>query len=144
MKMTMRKSVRAFTLIEILIVVAIIGLLAGVLYKGLVGTQDDANRKIASIDVRTSMKLPLERYKIDMGSYPSTSEGLAALLVAPANAAGSWRGPYMEEGNGKAPTDPWREPYIYRYPGTKNKNKYDLFSKGVDKTEGTEDDIGNW
>ena len=90
------------------------------------------------------MKLPLERYKMDMGSYPSTAEGLNALLVAPANAAGGWHGPYMDDEGGKVQLDPWHEPFQYRFPGTKNKMKYDLFSKGPDKTEGTEDDIGNW
>ncbi len=144
MNMTMKTSVRAFTLIEILIVVTIIGLLAGVLFKGLGGAQDAAQIKIAGIAVRSSMKLPLERYKMDMGSYPSTAEGLNSLLVVPGNAAGSWRGPYMDDEGGKVQLDPWHEPFQYRFPGSKNKMKYDLFSKGPDKTEGTEDDIGNW
>ena len=140
----MKTSVRAFTLIEILVVVAIIGLLAGVLLKGLAGGKDSADIGVVKIFIQAGMKTSLERYKIDMGSYPSTSEGLMALLVAPPNSADSWRGPYMDDEKGKIPLDPWREPYQYRYPGTKNKTKYDLFSKGLDKTEGTEDDIGNW
>lgn len=140
----MKTSVRAFTLIEILVVVAIIGLLAGVLLKSMIGAQDQANIGVAKIFIQAGMKTSLERYKIDMGSYPSTSEGLISLIVAPSNAADSWRGPYMEDDKGKLPQDPWHEPYQYRYPGTKNKIKYDLYSKGPDKIEGTEDDIGNW
>ena len=142
--MKLKTSVRAFTLIEILIVVAIIGLLAGVLLKSLVGAQDSAQIGVAKIFIQAGLKTSLDRYKIDMGSYPSTSEGLNALLVAPANGAESWHGPYMDADGGKFPLDPWHEPYQYRYPGTKNKTKYDLYSKGPDKTEGTEDDIGNW
>lgn len=142
--MKIKNLVRAFTLIEILVVVAIIGLLAGVLLKGLVGGQDAAYIGVAKIFIQSGLKTSLERYKIDMGSYPSTAEGLPALLVAPPNAAESWHGPYMDDDKGKVPLDPWREPYQYRFPGTKNKTKYDLFSKGPDKTEGTEDDIGNW
>jgi general secretion pathway protein G len=142
--MKMKTSVRAFTLIEILIVVAIIGLLASVLLKGLGGAKDQADVGITKIFIQSGLKTSLERYKIDMGSYPSTAEGLAALLAAPSNGAENWHGPYMEDEKGKLPTDPWREAYLYRYPGTKNKIKYDLYSKGPDKTEGTEDDIGNW
>lgn len=140
----MKTSVRAFTLIEILVVVAIIGLLAGVLLKSMVGAQDQAQIGVAKIFIQAGLRTSLDRYKIDMGGYPSTSEGLNALLVAPANAVDSWHGPYSEADGGKFPLDPWREPYQYRFPGTKNKTKYDLFSKGPDKTEGTEDDIGNW
>ncbi len=142
--MNMKSSVRAFTLIEILVVVAIIGLLAGVLLKGVGGAHDQAEKSVARIFIQTGLKTSLERYKLDMGSYPSTAEGLRALLAAPSNAGESWHGPYMDDENGKLPTDPWHEPYQYRYPGTKNKTKYDIFSKGPDKTEGTEDDIGNW
>ena len=142
--MITKKSVRAFTLIEILIVVAIIGLLAGVLLKGLGGAQDQAQVGVAKIFIKTGLRTSLERYKIDMGSYPTTAEGLNALLAAPSNAGDAWHGPYSEAEGGKMQLDPWREPYQYRFPGTKNKGKYDLFSKGPDKTEGTEDDIGNW
>lgn len=140
----MKTSVRAFTLIEILIVVAIIGLLAGVLVSNYDKIFDDAKIKTTKIFLKTNLRTSLERYKMDMGSYPNTSEGLAVLMTAPANAAENWHGPYFEVDGGKLPVDPWLEPYQYRFPGTKNKTKYDILSKGPDKTEGTEDDIGNW
>ncbi len=142
--MKLKTSVRAFTLIEILVVVAIIGLLAGILLRGVGNSFDKAQISAARIAVQTSLRTSLDKYKLDMGSYPSTSEGLASLLVAPASGAENWHGPYVEADGGKLGLDPWNEPYQYRFPGTHNKNKYDLFSKGPDKTEGTEDDIGNW
>lgn len=140
----MKTSVRAFTLIEILVVVAIIGLLASVLLKGVGNSFDTAQVKIARIFIQTGLRTSLDKYKLDIGSYPTTGEGLTSLLVAPANANENWRGPYAEADGGKLQADPWGEPYQYRFPGTKNKTKYDLFSKGPDKIEGTEDDIGNW
>lgn len=84
------------------------------------------------------------RYKIDVGDYPSTAEGLAAMVAAPANKAERWRGPYIDAPGGRIPADPWGEAYRYRFPGTRNPGGYDLYSIGPDKTEGTEDDIGNW
>lgn len=133
---------RAFTLIEILVVIAIVGLLAGLFIANTEKIFGQSQESIARVFVRDAMKLPLMAYTRDLGSYPSTAEGLAALVTAPANAGERWRGPYIE-GN-KVPTDPWGEPYQYRYPGTRQKGSYDLFSKGPDKTEGTADDIGNW
>lgn len=134
----------AFTLLEILVVLAIIGLLAGLAITNsdkIFGQSQDA---VTRIFVRDSLKTSLVRYKIDLGDYPSTAEGLAALITAPAGKAERWRGPYIEATANRLPSDPWGEPYQYRYPGLKNKGGYDLFSKGPDKTEGTEDDIGNW
>lgn len=138
------RSLRAFTLIEILVVVAIVGLLVGLLVTNTDKIFGQSQEVVARVFVRDSMKIALTRYKQDMGSFPSTAEGLGALLVAPANAADRWHGPYLEVPGGKLPLDPWAEPYQYRYPGTRNKDSYDLYSKGVDKTDGTSDDIGNW
>ena len=134
----------AFTLLEILVVLAIIGLLAGLAITNADKIFGDSQGAVAKIFVRDSLKTSLVRYRIDVGDYPSTAEGIAALLAAPANKADRWRGPYIDVQGGVAPVDPWGEPYQYRYPGVKNKGGYDLFSKGVDKAEGTEDDIGNW
>lgn len=137
-------AVRAFTLVEILVVVAIIGLLAGLFFTNTDKIFGQSQEMIARIFVRDSFKTALVRYKIDLGDYPSTTEGLAALLTAPSSGADRWRGPYAEVSGTQLPPDPWGEPYQYRYPGTHNKVGYDLFSKGPDKTEGTADDIGNW
>ena len=98
----------------------------------------------SSIFVNSSIKTPLVRYRIDMGDYPSTNEGLAALITAPGDAGNKWRGPYLDVSGGKVPVDPWKQPYEYRYPGVKNAGGYDLYSKGRDKTAETADDIGNW
>jgi general secretion pathway protein G len=137
-------SRRAFTLLEILVVLAIIGLLVGLAVTKVGGIFGSNQEEIARLFVNSSVKTPLTAYRINMGSYPSTAEGLQALVTPPASKADSWKGPYIETPGGKLPVDPWQEPYIYRYPGVKNKDSYDLFSKGADKTEGTPDDIGNW
>ncbi|MBW8781246.1 MAG: type II secretion system major pseudopilin GspG [Verrucomicrobia bacterium] len=137
-------SRRAFTLLEILVVLAIIGLLAGLAISRVTDIFGSKSGDIARLFVQTSMETPLTAYRINMGDYPSTAEGLQALVAAPQNKADRWQGPYIKAPGGKLPTDPWGELYQYRYPGTHNKNSYDLFSKGPDKIEGTPDDIGNW
>lgn len=139
-----RASRRAFTLLEILVVLAIIGLLVGLAVTRVGGIFGAKQEDIARLFVNSSVKTPLTAYRIDMGGYPSTAEGLQALVTAPQNKGDNWKGPYIETPGGKLPSDPWQEPYVYRYPGVKNKDNYDLFSKGADKTEGTPDDIGNW
>ena len=140
----MKSNLRAFSLIEILVVVAIIGLLAGLLITNTDKIFGQSQQVVAKVFVHDSLKTSLTRYRIDVGDYPSTAEGLAALLTAPPSAADRWRGPYLEVPGNKLPVDPWGEPYQYRNPGVKNKGGYDLYSKGPDKTEGSEDDIGNW
>lgn len=134
----------AFTLLEILVTLAIIGLLAGLAISNSDKIFGQSQEAVARIFVRDSLKTSLTRYRIDLGDYPSGAEGLNALLTAPANRAERWRGPYAEAPGGKLPLDPWGEAYRYRYPGVKNKGGYDLYSTGPDKADGTEDDIGNW
>jgi general secretion pathway protein G len=133
---------RGFTLLEILVVLAILGLLVGVLVKNVAGGFKSGEAATAKIFVNSTAPTLLVRYRIDVGDYPSTAEGLDALANAPAGKAERWRGPYVD--GGKLPIDPWGEPFAYRYPGTRNRTGYDVFSKGPDKTEGTADDIGNW
>jgi general secretion pathway protein G len=134
----------AFTLLEILVTLAIIGLLAGLAISNSDKIFGQSQETVARIFVRDSLKTSLVRYKIDLGDYPSTAEGIAALITAPSGKAERWRGPYIEAAGGRAPVDPWGEAYRYRYPGTKNKGGYDLYSVGPDKADGSEDDIGNW
>ena len=133
---------RGFTLVEILVVITIIGLLAGLTIANFGKLFGGSQVDIARLFVRQSMKTPLVTYRLQMGAYPSTDEGLQALLAAPPGKADRWRGPYVE-GN-KIPPDPWGEPYQYKCPGVHNKDGYDLWSKGPDRTDGTDDDIGNW
>lgn len=133
-----------FTLLEILVVLAIIGLLAGLAISNSDKIFGQSQEAVAKVFVRDSLKTSLVRYRIDLGDYPSTAEGMQALLTAPAGKAERWHGPYIDASGDRVPVDPWGEPYQYRYPGVKNKDSYDLFSKGPDKTEGTGDDVGNW
>jgi len=136
------RQAAGFTLLEILVVLAIIGLLVGLAVSNVGKIFGGSQTDIARIFVTTSMQTPLTTYRIHMGDYPSTSEGLAALVNAPSAKADRWQGPYLADGN--LPKDPWGEPYQYRNPGTHNKTGYDLWSKGPDKQDGTPDDVGNW
>ena len=147
MKHSLSRSARrqgGFTLLEILVVLAIIGLLVGLVVSNTDKIFGQSQEAVARIFVRDSLKTPLVRYRIDMGDYPSTSEGLQALIAPTPGNADRWKGPYMDVSGGKLPLDPWGQPYEYRYPGVKNVGGYDLYSKGVDKTAETADDIGNW
>jgi general secretion pathway protein G len=137
-------KISAFTLLEILVTLAIIGLLAGLAISNSDKIFGQSQEAVARVFVRDALKTSLVRYRIDLGDYPTTSEGIAALIVAPSGKAERWRGPYIDVPGGKVPTDPWGEPYRYRYPGTKNKGGFDLYSVGPDKNDGSEDDIGNW
>ena len=133
-----------FTLLEILVVLAIIGLLVGLTVSNSDKIFGSSQTAVARIFVRDSLKTSLVRYRIDLGDYPSTAEGIQALLTAPAGKTERWRGPYIDAPGNRLPVDPWGEPYQYRFPGTKNPGSYDLYSKGPDKVDGTEDDLGNW
>jgi general secretion pathway protein G len=137
-----RRAARAFTLLEILIALAILGLLVGLAVTNLDKIFGNSQESVVKVFVQESIKIPLNTYRINMGSFPSTSEGLQALVTPPGSNADNWRGPYIADG--KLPNDPWGEPYQYAYPGTHNKNGYDIWSKGPDKQSGTGDDIGNW
>ena len=137
-----RRAARAFTLLEILIALAILGLLVGLAVTNLDKIFGNSQESVVKVFVQESIKIPLNTYRINMGSFPSTSERLQALVTPPASNADNWRGPYIADG--KLPNDPWGEPYQYAYPGTHNKNGYDIWSKGPDKQSGTGDDIGNW
>lgn len=130
-----------FTLLEILVVLAIIGLLAGLAIVQVGGIHSRAEITVARLAVDDSLRTVLNSYKFSTGSYPSTSDGLRALLVQPANNS-RWAGPYIDKA--LALVDPWGEPYQYEYPGRHNKTGYDLWSKGPDKQAGTADDVTNW
>jgi general secretion pathway protein G len=143
---TIRDARRAFTLLEILVVLAIIGMLVGLAVRGVSAALDGAKLSTAKIFVTSTMKVALTRYKLDMGDYPTTTEGLQALITAPADAAnvGSWHGPYDSEDTA-VPLDPWQRPYQYAYPSTHAAAgviTFDLWSLGP--TPDGAAMIGNW
>ncbi len=138
---TRQRRKAGFTLVEILLVIALIALLAGFLIVNAGNIFGSNQQEIAKTWVNTTIKTPLFAYMANMGSYPSTEEGLKALKTAPEGKATRWKGPYIE---GSMPNDPWGNPYQYKYPGERNKQGYDVWSMGPDGQSGTADDIGNW
>lgn len=120
---------RGFTLLELLVVVAIIGLLAAYVGPKYFGQLGKSEQTLAKAQIE-SFNRALASYRLDVGSFPTTEEGLNALTVKPANAA-KWNGPYLAKA---LPLDPWDKPYIYRAPGAKS--EYDLLSYGKDGQPG--------
>ena len=131
-----------FTLMEILIVIALLGGIIAIVVVNLGDTFSRSSADIEKIKITQSFDTALIQYRMNVGSYPTTEEGLKALLVAPDGKADRWRGPYLKDE--KALIDSYGKPYAYRYPGTHNPTKYDLWSFGPDGQDGTADDIGNW
>lgn len=136
------RRMSGFSLIEILIVIALIAVLATVAIGNLGGIFSGQQDKVAGLFVKQTLDTALVPYRLDVGNYPSTEEGLTALMKAPASKEAKWKGAYLKE----LPLDPWGNPYQYRYPGSKNINAargYDAWSWGPDGSESA-DDIGNW
>ena len=132
----------ALTLIEVMIVLVILIILSTMGVYGVQAALSQAKKREATIFVN-SMKGPLEQYWLDHGDFPSTADGLQALVSAPAGVditKGEW--PYVSS-NAVKP-DPWGQLYQYMCPGQRNPTSYDLWSLGPDKTPDTGDEIGNW
>lgn len=127
-----------FTLIEVMVVVVILGILAAVVVPNIMDKPDEARINKTKQDVR-ALEEALNRYKLDNYDYPSTEQGLAALVTKPGGTPEPkrWKGPYVK----KVPNDPWQNPYQYMNPGVHG--KIDVFSTGKDAAS-PEDDIGNW
>ena len=139
-KAPLRVSEQGFTLLEIMVVVVIIGLLAAAVVPQLIGNVDRAAVGRAKQDVR-QIENSLNLYRLDNFRYPSTSEGLEALVTNPGEAiAPNWRQVLTS-----VPRDPWDQPYHYASPG--QHGDFDVFTYGADRQEGGEGvnaDIGNW
>ena len=125
--------------------IAVYGSLAFVLVAVLMpspgGIFNGSQEEVAKLFVTQEIDPPLLKYKWDTGHYPTTQQGLMALIKEPAGITG-WKGPYRSKNT--VPLDPWKNPYHYRYPGIHNPNSYDTWSSGTPKTEGHPEDIGNW
>jgi general secretion pathway protein G len=117
---------QGFTLLELLVVLAILGLLIGLVAPAALRQLGSAKEKIAhqSIERLTSV---LDIYKLDVGSYPTTEQGLQALIVRPEGVT-HWSGPYLK--GEKVPEDPWGHPFLYRMPSERPGHDYDLYSLG--------------
>ncbi|EMG39088.1 general secretion pathway protein G [Desulfocurvibacter africanus PCS] len=129
-----------FTLIEILIVVFIIGLLAALVGPQLFKRVGGAKQKMARTQIEV-LGTALDTYRLDVGQYPSSEQGLTALVTQPGDVQ-TWDGPYLRK---EVPADPWGSQYIYRSPG--EHGEYDLLSLGADKAEGGEgenQDVASW
>ena len=126
---------RAFTLVEMLLVVTIIGILAALVIPKIVGRSEQARQTAARADI-AAIKTALDAFEVDNGFYPKSIQDL---VTAPSNAK-NWHGPYLD----KLPQDPWGDNYVYYFPGKRNAGSYDLLSVGPDGKEGTDDDVGNW
>lgn len=131
-----------FTLIELMLVVIIIGALAAMILPRLAGRSEQARVAIAKSDINANIAIALDLYELDNGTYPTTEQGLKALMMSPSSSPTpvNWNGPYLK----KEPKDPWGNLYKYAFPAVHNsRGDYDLYSLGLDGTEG-EDDVVNW
>ena len=139
-KSRVRSSSSGFTLIELLVVLAIIALLAGLVGPTVLNQLGGAKTKTAKIQIK-DLEMALEMYKLDVGAYPSSTEGLESLVQKPSDADG-WNGPYLKS---DVPKDPWKNDYYYVYPGTRA--EIDIYSFGQDGAQGGDgenSDVENW
>jgi general secretion pathway protein G len=129
-----------FTLLELLVVIVIIGLLAGMVAPRYFDQIGKSNTKIARAQI-VSLEKALDQYRLDVGRYPTTDEGLDSLYVKPNNEE-KWQGPYLKKA---VPMDPWGRPYVYKSPG--DHSEVDLSTLGADGQPGgtgENADVGNW
>ena len=128
-----------FSLIEVMVVLLIIGIMASMVAPQILGNQEEAQLKKAAVDIQ-QMESALEMYKLRNNRFPTTEQGLEALVTAPT--IDPIPRNYPEGGFIKRlPEDPWGNDYVYVYPGKHNEGSFDVFSKGPDGLLGTEDDI---
>ncbi len=129
-----RRAQLGMTLVEIMVVIVIIGMVMGMVGASVFGSLGNAQRDVASSQIKKFGEA-LDLYKLALRKYPSTGEGLKALVTPPNN-----QEPFMKE----IPKDPWDNEYSYVFPGTHNQGSYDICSNGPDMTAGTADDVCNY
>lgn len=136
-----RRRASGFTLIEIMVVVVILGILAALIAPNVISRIDEAQVTKVKQDLR-AIESALKLYRLDRFRYPTTEEGLNALVNRPSDASAPWpQGGYLD----RLPTDPWNRPYLYLQPG--NNGEFDVYTLGRDGQQGGEGldaDIGNW
>jgi general secretion pathway protein G len=133
-------EVPGFTLIELLLVLVILATLAAVVTPKFTKRSEQARITAAKTQI-SLFEVALDAFEIDVGRYPTTPEGIRALVEKPATDADGWLQPYLRR---DVPKDPWGNEYVYRYPGQYNEDGYDLYSLGPDRKLGGDDDITNW
>jgi general secretion pathway protein G len=134
------KQQKGFTLVELIVVVIIIGLLAGLVVPQFIKQEEKATAKAAKAQIEL-LGTALDTFRLDVGRYPTTQEGLQALNQKPGG-ADRWDGPYLKKA---VPPDPWGKPYVYKSPG--DHGPYDIISYGADGVaggEGTNQDVTSW
>lgn len=135
-----RAAAGAFTLIELLLVLVILGVLAAIVVPKFSGRTEQAKITAAKTQIAT-FGTALDAFEIDNGYYPKGKDGLEELMTQPRDTE-NWKGPYLK--GTEVPLDPWGTPYVYECPGKQNPSGYDLMSFGPDRREGGDDDITNW
>lgn len=128
----------AFSILELLLVLVILSILAGIVGVRFAGQSNNARIRAAQVQM-ANLETALKSYEIQLGRFPTTQQGLDALFEAPSGVE-NWDGPYMDK---RVDADPWGNPWQYRSPGVRNAD-YDLYSFGPDGQEGGDDDIVNW
>ncbi len=139
----LRTDESGLTLIELTIVIVILGILAAFIAPRIADAPQKANVSKAKVEIE-SLSTALELYATEVGQYPSTEQGLEALWRAPNPSPPNWQGPYLKK---QLTSDPWGNPYVYRYPGTQYGYDFDLLSYGRDGKLGGlkfDKDITNW
>lgn len=138
--MKCRRKKTGFTLVEVLLVLAILGVITSMVVPRLVGRQKQANVDATALSIK-GIEQSLKLYALDHGGeYPATQDGLAALMQAPSdNQANRWRGPYLES----LPRDAWGNAFHYAFPGQMNAHGADIISPGPDGDLNTSDDVTN-
>lgn len=134
------RGASGFTLIELMLVMVILAVMAAIVLPKFTGRSQQAKITAAKTQI-AQLEVALDAFEIDISRYPTTAEGLRALVEKPASDATDWQQPYLKR---DIPKDPWGNDYVYRYPGQYNENGYDLYSLGPDRKLGGDDDITNW